>query len=97
MSIHFGRQMIWAAACCVHLQGAPCGSGFALFQRYQLKYGGVQVKADAVTEHEAEANIEHVQEAYEVLSSHKLRQQYDKIGYSGASMATIVTMHTTAD
>jgi DnaJ-class molecular chaperone len=46
----------------------------------------VQVKADAVTEHEAEAKIEHVQEAYEVLSSHKLRQQYDKIGYSGVNM-----------
>ena len=48
----------------------------------------VQVKADAVTEHEAEQQLEHVKEAYEVLSSHKLRQEYDKIGYSGGAMAS---------
>ena len=48
----------------------------------------VQVKADAVTEHEAEQQLEHVKVAYEVLSSHKLRQEYDKIGYSGAGMAS---------
>lgn len=48
----------------------------------------VQVQADAVTEHEAEQQLEHVKEAYEVLSSHKLRQEYDKIGYSGAGMAS---------
>jgi curved DNA-binding protein CbpA len=55
----------------------------------ELQHGGMQVKADAVDEAEAEAKIEHVQEAYEVLSSHKLRQQYDKIGYSGMGMGNV--------
>lgn len=45
----------------------------------------LQVKQDATTlsPEETEQQLEHVQEAYDVLSSSKLRQQYDNIGYSG--------------
>lgn len=53
----------------------------------------LQVKDDAATlsPEETHEQMEHVQEAYDVLSSSKLRQQYDDIGYSGEPRARIAT------